>query len=186
MLTLNSDTSDQPALNFLEQYPAISQSLFAEVGPNPRRVATVIEPILTTYDRAQGSRYIQAISTGRTAFLATNLSPNKEIYLTEASTSWLIGRSSKCAIVLSQPSISRCHFAIGYHPGRGFYLVDLGSRNGTLINQHRRLTALEKHPLHHGDVIKISNFTINFFLSSQEGVSVAIEDTHFPQIPEDN
>ncbi|MGV0023704.1 FHA domain-containing protein [Phormidesmis priestleyi] len=185
MLTLNPGASDQPALRFLEQYPAISQSLFAEVGPNPSRVATVIKPILTTRDCAQGTRYIQAVSTGRTAFLATNLSSNKEVYLTEASTSWLIGRSSQCAIVLSQPSISRCHFAIGYHPGRGFYLIDLGSRNGTLINQ-RRLPVLEKHPLRHGDLIEISSFSINFFLSSLEGNLMSIEDTQFPQIPEAN
>jgi pSer/pThr/pTyr-binding forkhead associated (FHA) protein len=183
MLTLNPGTSDQPALRFLEQYPAISQSLFAEVGPNPRCVATVIEPILTTRDRAQGSRYIQAISTRQTAFLATNLSQTKEIYLTEVSTSWLIGRSSQCAIVLSQPSISRCHFAIGYHPGRGFYLVDLGSRNGTIINR-RRLPVLEKHALHHGDLIEINSFSIDFFVSSLEGVSKTIADTQFPQLPE--
>ncbi|KAM3095016.1 FHA domain-containing protein [Phormidesmis sp. 146-12] len=185
MLTLNSAASDQPALRFLEQYPAVSRSLFAEIGPNPKQVATIIDPILATRDRAQGSRYIQAISTGRTAFLATNLSPNREVYLTEVSTSWLVGRSSHCAIALTQPSISRCHFAIGYHPGRGFYLVDLGSRNGTLVNR-RRLPILDKHPIHHGDLIDINGFTIHFFVSSLEGVAMAIEDTQFPPVPETN
>ncbi|KAM3116272.1 FHA domain-containing protein [Phormidesmis sp. 146-33] len=185
MLTLNSAASDQPALRFLEQYPAVSRSLFAEIGPNPKQVATIIDPILATHNRAQGSRYIQAISTGRTAFLATNLSPNREVYLTEVSTSWLVGRSSHCAIALTQPSISRCHFAIGYHPGRGFYLVDLGSRNGTLVNR-RRLPILDKHPIHHGDLIDINGFTIHFFVSSLEGVAMAIEDTQFPPVPETN
>jgi pSer/pThr/pTyr-binding forkhead associated (FHA) protein len=179
MLTLTPGASDQPALRFLEQYPAISRSLFAEIGPNPRQIATVIDPILTTRDRAQGSRYIQAVSTGRTAFLATNLF-QKEVYLTEVSTSWLIGRSSHCAIALTQPSVSRCHFAIAYHPGRGFYLVDLGSRNGTLVNR-RRLPVLEKHPLHHGDLIDINGFTINFYVSSVEGLSIPIDDTQVPE-----
>lgn len=47
---------------------------------------------------------------------------------------WVIGRGRGADAVLAEPTISRAHVAIGYEPGEGFFVQDLGSTNGTLLN----------------------------------------------------
>ncbi len=44
-----------------------------------------------------------------------------------------IGRSTNNDIVIDIPEVSRNHARIEYRDGR-FYLVDLGSTNGTIVN----------------------------------------------------
>lgn len=51
---------------------------------------------------------------------------------------WLvIGRGRSAEMTLAEPTISRAHAAIGYD-GRGFFVQDLRSTNGTLVNGERR------------------------------------------------
>jgi hypothetical protein len=50
---------------------------------------------------------------------------------------WVIGRGRGADAVLSEATISRAHAAIGFEPGRGFFIQDLGSTNGTLVNGTR-------------------------------------------------
>lgn len=51
---------------------------------------------------------------------------------------WLvIGRGRNAEMTLAEPTISRAHAAIGYD-GRGFFVQDLRSTNGTLVNGERR------------------------------------------------
>jgi pSer/pThr/pTyr-binding forkhead associated (FHA) protein len=47
---------------------------------------------------------------------------------------WVIGRGRGADAVLAEPTISRAHVAIGFQPGEGFFVQDLGSTNGTLLN----------------------------------------------------
>ena len=47
---------------------------------------------------------------------------------------WVIGRGRGADAVLAEPTISRAHVAIGYLAGDGFFIQDLGSTNGTLLN----------------------------------------------------
>lgn len=175
MLSLTSPGFSEQ-VGFLERYPTISRWLFAEANLNPSQAATVIESILAAPDRAQGLDYIQAIATGRTAFLATSLSGTRDIYFTKASAGWSIGRSNHCAITMVHPSVSRCHVAIGHHLRRGFYIVDLASKNGTLVNQ-QRLPKLKQQALQDGDLIEISRIEINFFVSKLELGVLPIADT---------
>ncbi|HEY9617979.1 MAG TPA: FHA domain-containing protein [Microcoleaceae cyanobacterium] len=181
MLNLKpSSHSDQRTLGFLKQNPAISQSLLADLGHNLSQVATIIEPVLNAPSRCGISDYyIQAVTTGRTTFLVTNLMDDQAHCVTTISTSWLVGRSGSCAIALPQGTVSRCHAVIGHSVSRGgFYIMDLGSSNGTFINR-RRLPALEKHLLHDGDLIEFSKVRVEFFLSCWHEPAVATQDTHF-------
>jgi hypothetical protein len=154
--------SESP-LSLLEQNPGLSNSLFAECDFNLSEVKTIIEPVLQAKKRCQmTSFYIQAVTTGRTTFLATNLTQEQEIQITSISSSWILGRSLTCAIVLPHPSVSRCHAAIGHHPDRGFYITDVGSSNGTWVNG-QRLVPSRRQALRDGDLIRIGSVRVEFF-----------------------
>src|SRR5579872_2164954 len=53
---------------------------------------------------------------------------------------WKIGRTEQNAVVLPDDMVSRNHAVIQKFQGGEFYLIDMGSRNGSFING-RRLTA---------------------------------------------
>ena len=48
----------------------------------------------------------------------------------------VIGRGRKADLALAEATISRAHAAIGFD-GQVFYIEDLGSTNGTLVNGSR-------------------------------------------------
>ena len=178
MLNLKpSSDSDRRALKFLEKNPSVSQSLLKDCGPNLSQVATIIEPVLNASSRCEvSSFYIQAVTTGRTAFLTTNLPDDRATHVTSVGASWLIGRNSTCAISIKSTSISRCHAVIGHCPDRGFYIMDVGSSNGTFVNC-RRLAALEQRLLNDGDLVELSHTRIEFFISGRNSRSPAHQDT---------
>jgi len=64
---------------------------------------------------------------------------------------WLvIGRGRGADVVLAEPTISRAHAAIGFEED-GFFVQDLGSTNGTLVNGTRE----KKRALEDGDEIQM-------------------------------
>src|SRR3954468_21410111 len=70
----------------------------------------------------------------------------------EATPDAVIGRES-VEIVLADPEVSRRHAAIRAH-GDGVAIEDLGSTNGTFVND-QRLTGLV--PLKSGDTVRLGN-----------------------------
>ncbi|MBZ5619196.1 MAG: adenylate/guanylate cyclase domain-containing protein [Acidobacteriia bacterium] len=54
-----------------------------------------------------------------------------------AGQSWAIGRGDGCAVMLDSRSVSRLHALIQRRDAGDFSLVDLGSRNGSFVNNHR-------------------------------------------------
>jgi class 3 adenylate cyclase len=76
----------------------------------------------------------------------------------------VIGRSAKCDIVLASEKVSRRHAMINCHGAREFWLVDLGSANGTRLNGNHVTDPLK---LYNEDTIEVAEFIIRFKSSSQ-------------------
>ncbi|MBW2713707.1 MAG: FHA domain-containing protein [Deltaproteobacteria bacterium] len=73
---------------------------------------------------------------------------------------WLVvGRGRGAYFVVPEPTISRAHAAVGYEDG-GFFVQDLGSTNGTLLNGESR----QREPLEHGDEIQIGKLRLGVIL----------------------
>jgi hypothetical protein len=180
MLNLKpSGLLDPRTLGFLQENPSLSQNLIAELGDNLNQVVTIIEPILDVQKRCEiSAHYVQAVATGRTAFLTTNLPAVGATHVTEVATSWLIGRSHNCAIAIPKQTVSRCHAVIRHDPNEGFCIMDLGSSNGTFVNRSR-LTPLNPYTLQDGDLLEFSKFRVEFFVSGWTSSPISVPDTHF-------
>lgn len=72
---------------------------------------------------------------------------------------FVIGRGRSADMVVAEATISRAHAAIGYDD-TGFYVEDLGSTNGTLVNGSR----VERHALKRGDQIQIGRLVLEVTL----------------------
>lgn len=73
---------------------------------------------------------------------------------------WLvIGRGRGADIVLAEATISRAHAAIGFDQG-AFFVQDLGSTNGTLVNGARA----ERQALKNGDEVRMGRLIIGVTL----------------------
>ncbi len=62
-----------------------------------------------------------------------------------------IGRADRCAIRLEDTYVSQVHARL-YGDAGSWYVEDLGSTNGTFLNDHKVDRALEVHA---GDVVKV-------------------------------
>lgn len=137
-------------------------NLLADYNLNPEEVTTLAKPVLRAKQRCQNSSfYIQAVTTERVSFLASNLASVREMQMTEAASHWLIGRSSTCAIAIANTQVSRRHAVVGCS-SEGFYITDVGSSNGTWVN-NRKLNAMERQLLQDGDVLRLGSIRIEFF-----------------------
>lgn len=158
-----SQTDNHFTLSFLRQNPSVSDLLLADCNYDLDEVSTVIAPVFQARQRCQmAACYIQAVTTGRTTFLATNLIEEQATNITPIDSCWSVGRSSACAITILHRSVSRCHAVIGYDASDGFYITDVGSNNGTWINQ-RRLPSTQRFALRDGDLLRLGAVTIEFF-----------------------
>lgn len=72
---------------------------------------------------------------------------------------WLVlGRGRGADVVLAEPTLSRAHVAVGWDAEEGFFVEDLGSTNGTLVNGERRPRGV----LADGDEIQIGKLRLRF------------------------
>lgn len=72
---------------------------------------------------------------------------------------FVIGRGRTADMVVAEATISRAHAAIGYDD-TGFYVEDLGSTNGTLVNGSR----VARQALKGGDQIQIGRLVLEVTL----------------------
>lgn len=87
-----------------------------------------------------------------------------QLVLTINQPEYLIGKNPNMVngAVTHNPAISRVHCKITYSKGK-YYLTDMGSANGTYINQ-RRLENQQTVEINNGDYLKLANsdFVISF------------------------
>ncbi len=79
----------------------------------------------------------------------------------------IIGRHPLCEVILNGNSVSREHARI-VKGGQGFFLEDLMSRNGTLLNNK---PVTEKARLYDGDIIRISDLAMTFHSDNPEDIA---------------
>ena len=85
---------------------------------------------------------------------------NKEVQRRPITGAVTLGRSLDCDLWLDDPRLSRAHCR--FEPaleGDGWAIVDLGSRNGTFVNNKQ---VIERQPLNHRDVITIGRAKVKF------------------------
>ncbi|MBW4513592.1 MAG: FHA domain-containing protein [Timaviella obliquedivisa GSE-PSE-MK23-08B] len=94
--------------------------------------------------------------------IVTNLLHGRTQATTQPQNTWLIGRDScQVSIALPDRRLSRCHASVQYVEEQGFYLTDLGSSNGSLVNGEliQGATLLKD-----GDRIRLGSLIFTFFL----------------------
>jgi adenylate cyclase len=103
-------------------------------------------------------------------FLEVEEAPAGRKLKLDGANSWTIGRSPDNAFVIEDDAMSRRHALIQQmQPGK-FYLIDLGSRNGSSLNGRRITTSVE---LHDEDSILCGETTLVFHNPMGESVAQA-------------
>lgn len=106
--------------------------------------------------------YIQGVISGAQVGLATNLLEGRSQLLVQPQNTWLIGRDyNQVSLPIRDMRLSRRHAAIQYLPQTGFFLIDLGSTNGTYVNGER---IRKQILLQDGDRIRLGSMTFSFFI----------------------
>ena len=162
----NSESSQVEAMlqGILKHNPALSTALATD-GDQAQGMTQLMEPVLSVRDRCQDTdRFIQAVSIGRSIFLVTNLSAGGPMQATRPASSWLFGRGSACAVSVAEPSVSRRHAVIGYRGDAEFFIMDVGSRNGTQVNSVA-ITAGTRQRLQDGTLIQLGDLRVEFFIA---------------------
>jgi Inner membrane component of T3SS, cytoplasmic domain len=103
--------------------------------------------------RPQPPRAVEAVATLRLVVLepgASDLAPGQAIEIFDSA---ILGRGGRADVVLADAAISAEHARIS-RVGRAWLISDLGSTNGTRLNDSRVDGDL---PLAHGDVLTLGN-----------------------------
>ncbi|MEM8807355.1 MAG: adenylate/guanylate cyclase domain-containing protein [Cyanobacteria bacterium P01_G01_bin.38] len=92
------------------------------------------------------------------------------------SNCWTVGRSDDNNFVLPDRWISRNHAMLQRMETGEFYLIDLGSRNGSFVNGRRVSVPVT---LHNGDALTFGQTELRFFCPSAEPTSHSLSgDSH--------
>jgi adenylate cyclase len=87
--------------------------------------------------------------------------------------SWKLGRGSQCAIVLEDDLVSRNHAMIQRMDSKDYVLIDMGSRNGSFVNDRRLSTPVK---LRDGDRLTLGNAHMVFHNPQETGHSGSLLD----------
>ena len=95
-----------------------------------------------------------SVPAGQGACLVTIYGPSLGRRIDLAAAETLIGRGAGCDVLLGSSDVSRHHARI-QRTGGGWLAEDLGSTNGTLINDERLVPGIP-HPLRAGDLLNVA------------------------------
>ena len=70
----------------------------------------------------------------------------------------VLGRSDECNMHLTGAGVSRRHCRIARDVGQGYFVEDLGSTNGTVLNDQR----VDSAPLRAGDLLSVGDTVLKF------------------------
>lgn len=91
--------------------------------------------------------------------IVDDLGEERDSFRLEGGDTWLAGREDHCSIVIRDQKVSRKQFEIRKIAGQ-FYITDLGSANGTMLNGE--LLDSELKPLKSGDEIQVLKNILKF------------------------
>jgi tetratricopeptide (TPR) repeat protein len=91
-----------------------------------------------------------------------------------------LGRAATNSIILEDNSVSRSHSVLQTTPAGGFTVRDIGSRNGTFLNEKKIQGEV---PLKHKDVIKIGIYSLRYLTKPLEA-QAAYRDEATPRVEE--
>jgi adenylate cyclase len=124
-------------------------------------------------------------SIATTAYLSISRSDGVANVPLLGENSWKLGRGSQCAIVLEDDLVSRNHAMIQRTDSCQYILIDMGSRNGSFVNERRLSTPAT---LRNGDRLTLGNAQMVFYNPqeiSQKGALLAGDEQatvcHFMQ-----
>lgn len=110
--------------------------------------------------------YVQGMMLDQPHLVTNLLGKTQALFQPESH--WCIGRHPQSATIsIADRRLSRLHAAIEYVAQAGFYLSDLGSRNGTFVNGE-----LIRQPvlLKDGDRVRLGSVSFVFFLCASAEV----------------
>ncbi len=117
--------------------------------------------------------YLQGVIKESTAYVMTNLCNETTKTLRQSQGIWTIGRDGSNGINVLDKHLSRNHAAIQYIVNQGFYLIDLGSTNGSYVNGEE---IYQRTKLKDGDKIRLGTITFSFFLNSDCEILPEVEN----------
>ena len=114
-------------------------------------------------------------TTANTAYLLISRSDNVINVPLLGESSWKLGRGSQCAIILEDDLVSRNHAMIQRMDSTQYLLIDMGSRNGSFVNERRLSTPVA---LRDGDRVTLGNAHMVFYNPQEtaQGASLLQED----------
>jgi adenylate cyclase len=112
-------------------------------------------------------------STATTAYLLISRSDGVANVPLLGENSWKLGRGSQCAIVLEDDLVSRNHAMIQRTDSSQYILIDMGSRNGSFVNERRLSTPAT---LRNGDRLTLGNAQMVFYNPQETSVRGALPD----------
>ncbi len=84
--------------------------------------------------------------------------------LSQAGDKYTLGREASCDIMVPDPSVSGTHCQLTFHDGAELVTVkDLGSRNGTSINNEPIPATAEAVKIEDGDLLTVGRYSFQYF-----------------------
>lgn len=116
------------------------------------------------YEYSSGQYRSAAPTVSQPAMTITAINSPVQMSLTVNTPEYLIGKNPEMVngVLQHNPAISRVHCKVTFKAGR-YYLTDMGSANGTYVNQ-QRVEKQQTVELQNGDCLKLANseFIISF------------------------